>query len=108
MNLVDPGQGKAKQVLLVEHGETVVKSIQVNISNIDQSFEGVVALLDLGAVSIEWGTMFIQLIMILVYGFLIYFLVSTTKFMKQKTQNDQQIIEKLDELLNHMKKSSKE
>lgn len=35
MILVDPRQGKAKQVPLVEHGETVVKSSQGKISKVD-------------------------------------------------------------------------
>lgn len=35
MILVDPLQGKAKQVPLVEHGETVVKSSQGRISKVD-------------------------------------------------------------------------
>lgn len=70
--------------------------------------EGVVVLLDFGAVSIEWGTMFIQMIVLLFYCFLIYFLVSILQFMKQKTRNDQEITEKLNVLLDHLKKSSKE
>lgn len=35
MILVDPKQGKAKIVPLVEHGETVVKSSQGKISKVD-------------------------------------------------------------------------
>jgi hypothetical protein len=35
MILVDPKQGKAKLVPLAEHGETVVKSSQGNISKAD-------------------------------------------------------------------------
>jgi len=35
MILVDPRQGKAKQVSLVEHGETVVKSSQGKIAKVD-------------------------------------------------------------------------
>lgn len=70
--------------------------------------EGVVVLLDYGAVSIQWGTMFIQLIVMLFYGFLIYYLVRILEFMKQKTRNDQEISQKLGELLDHLKKSSKE
>ncbi|WP_411503464.1 XtrA/YqaO family protein [Brevibacillus centrosporus] len=35
MILVDPRQGKVKQVSLVEHGETVVKSSQGKISKVD-------------------------------------------------------------------------
>ncbi|MED4783457.1 XtrA/YqaO family protein [Brevibacillus choshinensis] len=35
MILVDPRQGKAKQVSLVEHGETVVKLSQGKIAKVD-------------------------------------------------------------------------
>lgn len=59
-----------------------------------------------GAVSFEWGTILVQLVMLLFYVFLIYFFVSILRFMKHKTRNDEEINLKLGKLLKLLEKDT--
>ncbi|WP_432774118.1 hypothetical protein AAFJ72_11755 [Brevibacillus gelatini] len=59
--------------------------------------------LDFGAVSVEWGTMLVQLIVflpaLLFYAFVIYAIVKVLRFMKEKIQLDRERNQKLAQLL---------
>lgn len=60
-------------------------------------------MLDFGAVSFEWGTMFMQLFVLLpvllFYGFVIYFMFKVLSFMEAKLQLDRERNQKLDQLI---------
>lgn len=59
--------------------------------------------LDFGAVSLEWGTMIVQLFVLLpallFYAFVVYFLWSALSFMKKKLQLDRERNQKLAEIV---------
>ncbi|WP_206529600.1 hypothetical protein [Brevibacillus sp. SYP-B805] len=69
-------------------------------------------MLDIGTVSLEWGTMLFQMMffipVLLFYAFVIYFLVSVLKFMKRKNQLDQERNQKLDRLIDWFENQANE
>ncbi|MGN7470524.1 hypothetical protein [Brevibacillus sp. SAFN-007a] len=68
-------------------------------------------MLDFGAVSLEWGTTLVQLIVflpvLLFYAFVIYAIGKTLSFMKAKIQLDRERNQKLDELLESQRRAQK-
>lgn len=59
--------------------------------------------LKIGAASLEWGTMLVQLIVVLpallFYAFVIYAIVKVLRFMKEKIQLDRERNQKIAQLL---------
>ncbi|MGZ0049544.1 hypothetical protein [Brevibacillus gelatini] len=60
-------------------------------------------MLKIGAASLEWGTMLVQLIVVLpallFYAFVIYAIVKVLRFMKEKKQLDRERNQKIAQLL---------
>jgi len=69
-------------------------------------------MINFGAVSLEWGTMLMQLIFVLptllFYAFLLYALVQALRFMKSKKQQDEERNRKLDQLIRMLEKREKQ
>ncbi|QQE76748.1 hypothetical protein KDJ56_05850 [Brevibacillus composti] len=64
-------------------------------------------MLDFGAVSLDFGPSmmigFSLFVMIAFYGFILYFLFSVLRFVKNKTENDRTLNQKLDLLIDRLK-----